>query len=136
MKPKPFSSLNHFTVPVAMCSLPGDRVLRNAGGAQGNNYERWHSVAEHNAQHKHPVYPFPETARERLARTRTASSSPTAAQWGRGPGDRMTECSDPRRGLRDPMTATGVELSVVVPFPTRPKPFESQQSTPPVASIA
>jgi hypothetical protein len=45
MKPKPFSSLNHFTVPVAICSLPGDRVLRNAGGAEGNNYERSHYFA-------------------------------------------------------------------------------------------
>src|SRR4051812_9214286 len=31
MNPKPFSSLNHFTVPVAMCSLPGDVCGRNAG---------------------------------------------------------------------------------------------------------
>src|SRR5437763_16700550 len=42
MKPKPLSSLNYFTVPVAMCSLPGDCVLRNAGGAERNNYERGH----------------------------------------------------------------------------------------------
>jgi hypothetical protein len=28
------SSLNHFTVPVAIFSLPGDLVLRNAGGAE------------------------------------------------------------------------------------------------------
>src|SRR5215216_6663584 len=33
MNPKPFSSLNHFTVPVAICSLPGGCVRRNAGGA-------------------------------------------------------------------------------------------------------
>jgi hypothetical protein len=35
MKPKPFSSLNHFTVPVAMvlCSLREIDVLRNAEGA-------------------------------------------------------------------------------------------------------
>src|SRR5215207_1362722 len=35
MKPKPFSSLNHFTVPVAIYSAPPMRcaVLRNAGGA-------------------------------------------------------------------------------------------------------
>src|SRR5919206_107510 len=34
MNPKPLSSLNHLTVPVAMCSLPGAYVLRNAGGAK------------------------------------------------------------------------------------------------------
>src|SRR3954447_22271080 len=35
MNPKPFSSLNHFTVPVAIwSSLPGGRVLRDAGGAR------------------------------------------------------------------------------------------------------
>src|SRR5215210_556063 len=34
MKPKPLSSLNHFTVPVAICSLPGGYVRRNAGGAK------------------------------------------------------------------------------------------------------
>src|SRR5829696_2722783 len=36
MKPKPFSSLNHFTVPVAMmlCSLREIVVLRNAEGAE------------------------------------------------------------------------------------------------------
>src|SRR5918998_2858752 len=34
MKPKPFSSLNHLTVPVAMVMLlRGVLVLRNAGGA-------------------------------------------------------------------------------------------------------
>src|SRR4051812_30374071 len=34
MNPNPFSSLNHFTVPVAMGSSLGGRVLRNAGGAK------------------------------------------------------------------------------------------------------
>src|SRR4051794_25466880 len=34
MNPKPFSSLNHFTVPVAQGFLPRGRVLRNAGGAK------------------------------------------------------------------------------------------------------
>ena len=36
MKPKPFSSLNHFTVPVAIwvCSLREFDVLRNAEGAE------------------------------------------------------------------------------------------------------
>src|SRR3954452_11351068 len=33
MKPKPFSSLNHFTVPVAIRSLPGGMCGRYAGGA-------------------------------------------------------------------------------------------------------
>src|SRR5829696_823905 len=38
MKPKPFSSLNHFTVPVAMmlCSLREVVVLRNAEGADAS----------------------------------------------------------------------------------------------------
>src|SRR3954452_4526536 len=51
MKPKPLSSLNHFTVPVAICSLPGDRVLRNAGGAGGNHYERWALSRRADARH-------------------------------------------------------------------------------------
>src|SRR3954451_16194 len=51
MKPKPLSSLNHFTVPVAICSLPGDRVLRNAGGAGGNYYERWALSRRADARH-------------------------------------------------------------------------------------
>src|SRR5215217_3109584 len=34
MNPKPFSSLNHFTVPVAIFSLPGSVCGRNAGGAK------------------------------------------------------------------------------------------------------
>jgi hypothetical protein len=35
-----------------------------------------------------------------------------------------------------PLTATGVLLVVVVPFPNFPKPLSPQQSTPPVASSA
>jgi len=35
-------------------------VLRNAGGAQGNNYERWHYLAEHNAQHEASSVSVPE----------------------------------------------------------------------------
>src|SRR5450755_111659 len=60
-----------------MCSLPGDRVLRNAGGAQGNNYERWHYPAEHTARHDASNVSVPEPVRERLAHTGTAGSSPT-----------------------------------------------------------
>src|SRR5436190_24205616 len=37
MKPNPLSSLNHFTVPVAMCSPSGVCALRYAEGALGNN---------------------------------------------------------------------------------------------------
>src|SRR5687768_11923513 len=40
MKPKPFSSLNHFTVPVAISMfLPGGLCGRSVGGAKSNNYE-------------------------------------------------------------------------------------------------
>src|SRR5215207_1679454 len=35
MKPKPFSSLNHLTVPVAMSLLPGERRTSNAEGISG-----------------------------------------------------------------------------------------------------
>src|SRR5664280_2453029 len=35
-----------------------------------------------------------------------------------------------------PLTATGVELSVVVPSPSWPYPFQPQQATPPPASRA
>src|ERR687889_789787 len=51
MKPKPLSSLNHFTVPVAICSLPGDRVRRNAGGAVATTTNAGHSFAGHIARH-------------------------------------------------------------------------------------
>src|SRR4051794_5453129 len=37
MKPKPLSSLNHLTVPVAIYFPPWDRALRNAEGAGSNN---------------------------------------------------------------------------------------------------
>jgi hypothetical protein len=40
-KPKPFSSLNHFTVPVAM-GPPTIRVLLTREVLQGNHCERWH----------------------------------------------------------------------------------------------
>jgi hypothetical protein len=39
MNPKPLSSLNHFTVPVAILFPPGVRAPRNAEGAERNNCE-------------------------------------------------------------------------------------------------
>src|SRR3954454_12967557 len=41
MKPKPLSSLNHLTVPVAMCYLHGQSAA-NAAGAESNNGGRLH----------------------------------------------------------------------------------------------
>jgi hypothetical protein len=40
------SSLNHFTVPVAMHSLPGRSCAAKRGRCKSNNYERWHYFAE------------------------------------------------------------------------------------------
>jgi hypothetical protein len=44
MKPKPLSSLNHLTVPVAIVSSGVDRAA-DAEIAMGKGYERWHSGA-------------------------------------------------------------------------------------------
>src|SRR5690349_7019337 len=41
MKPKPFSSLNHLTVPVAIVLL-WSLVLRPCGSFYSKGYERWH----------------------------------------------------------------------------------------------
>jgi hypothetical protein len=46
MKPKPLSSLNHLTVPVAIVSSGVDRAA-NAEIAVSKGYERWHCVAGH-----------------------------------------------------------------------------------------
>src|SRR5687767_14415214 len=45
MNPKPLSSLNHLTVPVAI-SVPSREVCvrRNAGGAEATTTERWHCL--------------------------------------------------------------------------------------------
>src|SRR4051794_31462384 len=51
MNPKPFSSLNHLTVPVAMCSLPGAYVLRNAGGAKATTTNAGTEIAGQIARH-------------------------------------------------------------------------------------
>jgi hypothetical protein len=40
MNPKPLSSLNHFTVPVAMFLPPRRLVLSNAEDAEGNQLRR------------------------------------------------------------------------------------------------
>ncbi len=45
MKPKPFSSLNHFTVPVAMWSFLHGYVCCERGGANEATCGRWHYVA-------------------------------------------------------------------------------------------
>src|SRR3954462_2660795 len=44
MKPKPFSSLNHFTVPVAICSLPGLLCAATREVLMQPRYERWHDL--------------------------------------------------------------------------------------------
>src|SRR4051794_12805852 len=44
MKPKPFSSLNHLTVPVAIMRSSVVLVLRNAEDAEGNDCDRWHCL--------------------------------------------------------------------------------------------
>src|SRR5436305_13663063 len=41
MKPKPLSSLNHLTVPVAIAFPPASIVLR-ARRLRGKSYDRWH----------------------------------------------------------------------------------------------
>src|SRR6185437_5251350 len=41
MKPKPLSSLNHLTVPVAIAFPPASLVLR-ARRLRGKSYDRWH----------------------------------------------------------------------------------------------
>jgi hypothetical protein len=41
-KPEPLLVAEPFNGPSAISSLPGDCVLRNAGDAEGNRYERWH----------------------------------------------------------------------------------------------
>src|SRR3954469_14504153 len=47
MKPKPFSSLNHFTVPVGMCLLPPAQVLNDRGGCnEATTCVRLHNFAE------------------------------------------------------------------------------------------
>ena len=42
MKPYPFSSLNHLTVPVAIVAPPGVMCGRRGRVLRGNYYERWH----------------------------------------------------------------------------------------------
>src|SRR3954470_1232924 len=45
MKPKPLSSLNHLTVPVAISgSLLGIRCCDTGGCSEGNDSERWHDL--------------------------------------------------------------------------------------------
>src|SRR4051812_50229235 len=45
MKPKPFSSLNHFTVPVGMSYLRGSCELRSRSTAKGDTCGAEHFVA-------------------------------------------------------------------------------------------
>jgi hypothetical protein len=45
-KPKPFSSLNHFTVPVAISDTSTACVLRTWRMLESNDNERWHLIAE------------------------------------------------------------------------------------------
>src|SRR6202035_1831297 len=53
MKPKPLSSLNHLTVPVAMSSLPGLCAAKR-GRCISNSYERGHCYVGHFARHENP----------------------------------------------------------------------------------
>src|ERR1700732_235132 len=54
MNPKPLSSLNHLTVPVAIVFPPALIVLRTRR-LLGNSYERWHCVVGRTAQPDPPT---------------------------------------------------------------------------------
>src|SRR5947209_6746371 len=112
MKPKPLSSLNHFTVPLAIAFPPALVVLRTRR-LLSKGYERWHCDVGRNTRPDRPsLAPSKITARRVSVIGPTGAARPTAATS--VCGARIAVCTaskteDERKRIVDDAQLGGVE---------------------------